>query len=113
MYDGSLGKFSNREDWIIQSPLIDDDGEEVTLTDADFVCYVCKHKQPERAVLTGSTDNGKITLPTSTSFQIHFTPEDVSDLCVGQYDIFLRVTIDDVTTQVLEASITVTEGGPE
>lgn len=113
MYDGSLGKFSNREDWIIQSPLIDDDGAEVTLTGSSIVCYVCKHKCPETAVLTATTDDGGITLPTATSFQIQFTPDDVSDLCAGQYDIYLRITIDDVTTQILAATVTVVEGGPE
>lgn len=112
MYTGSLGSVSNREDWIVSSPLIDDDGTEVTLTDADFEFFVCRQGCPTSSVLSGSIDDGKITLPTSTSFQWAFTPDDLSVLCAGTYDVFLRVTIDDVTTQILSATVAIVEGGP-
>jgi hypothetical protein len=112
MYQGSLAPVSNREDWIVQSPLIDDDGSEVTLTDAEINVFVCRQGCPGSALLSGSTDDGKITLPTSTSFQWAFTPDDMSALCAGTYDIFLRAVIDDVTTQILAATIQIVEGGP-
>lgn len=112
MYTGSLAAVSNREDWIAISPLIDEDGTEVTLTDATFEMYVCKTTDPTTAVLTGTTANGKITLPTSTSFQWAFTPSDMEDLCAGTYSVFLRVTIDDVVTQILACSVQIVEGGP-
>jgi hypothetical protein len=112
MYTGSLGTVSNKEDWIGISPLIDEDNTEVTLTGATFVMYVCKPTDPETAVLTASTANGKITLPTTTSFQWAFTPSDMDDLCAGTYDVFLRVTIDDVVTQILSCSVSIVEGGP-
>jgi hypothetical protein len=112
MYTGSLGTVSNKEDWIGISPLIDEDNTEVTLTGATFVMHVCKQTDPDTAVLTASTANGKITLPTTTSFQWAFTPSDMDDLCAGTYDVFLRVTIDDVVTQILSCTVSIVEGGP-
>ncbi len=57
MYQGSLAPVSNREDWIVQSPLIDEDGEAVLLTDATINVYVCRQGCPTTAVLEGSTDD--------------------------------------------------------
>jgi hypothetical protein len=112
MYTGSLPAVSNKEDWIAVSPLIDEDGEEVTLTDATFEMFICKPTDPDTAILTASTANGKITLPTATTFQWAFTPDDMDDLCAGTYDVFLRVTIDDVVTQILSCTVPIVEGGP-
>jgi len=112
MYTGSLAPFSNNEDWIIQSPLIDDDGSEIDLTSATFEFYLTTQACPTTAVLTGTLDSGNITLPTTTSFKIWFTPDEVSAIDAGTYDVFLRVTIDDITTQILAADVQVIEGGP-
>lgn len=112
MYTGSLAPVSNREDWIVTSPLIDDDGTEVTLTGSTINVYICKQGYPNTAVLEGSTTDGKITLPTTTTFQWAFTPDDMSVLCAGTYDVFLRVIIDVVTTQILACTVQIVEGGP-
>jgi hypothetical protein len=113
MYTGALSPISNREDWIETSPLIDDDGTEITLTDATLEMWVCRQGCPQNPLLSGSTDDGKITLPTSTSFKWWFTPDDMSVLCADTYDVFFRATIDSVTTQILAATIQVVEGGPQ
>lgn len=112
MYTGALAPVSNREDWIATSPLIDDDGTETTLTTASIELFVCCQGDPQNALLTASTDNGKITLPTSTSFQWWFTTDDMATLCAGTYDVFMRVTIDDVVTQIMSATVQIVEGGP-
>lgn len=112
MYTGSLAAVSNKEDWIAVSPLIDEDGEEVTLTDATFEMFICRQNCPDQAVLTATTANGKITLPSATTFQWWFTPSDMDDLCAGTYDVFLRVTIDDIVTQIMSASVPIVDGGP-
>lgn len=112
MYTGSLAAVSNREDWIAVSPLIDDDGSEVDLTAADFELFVCPEGCPTSPVLTASTANGKITLPSSTTFQWAFTPDDMGALCAGTYDVFLRVTIAGTVTQIMSASVPIVEGGP-
>jgi hypothetical protein len=36
----------------------------------------------------------------------------MSALCAGTYDVFLRVTIAGVVTQILSASVPIIEGGP-
>jgi hypothetical protein len=112
MYQGSLAAVSNKEDWIAVSPLIDEDGTEVTLTDATFEMYVCNQTDPNTAILTATTANGKITLPSATTFQWHFPPDDMDDLCAGTYDVFLRVTIDGVVTQIMSCAVPIVEGGP-
>jgi hypothetical protein len=112
MYVGSLAPVSNREDWIAVSPLIDDDDAEVTLTGATFEMFVCPQGCPDNALLSGSTADGKITLPTTTTFQWAYTPDDMSVLCAGTYDVFLRVTIAGVVTQILSATVPIIEGGP-
>lgn len=112
MYTGSLAAVSNREDWIAVSPLIDDDGAEVTLTDVDFEMFVCREGCPTSPVLTASIDNSKITLPSATTFQWWFTPDDMGTLCAGTYDVFLRVTIAGVVTQIMSATVPVVQGGP-
>lgn len=112
MYTGSLAAVSNREDWIASSPLIDEDNTEVDLTAATFHMFVCKRDCPDTPLLTGTIANEKITLPTSTSFQWQFTPDDMGVLCAGTYDVFLRVTIDGVETQILSCTVPIVEGGP-
>ncbi len=112
MYQGSIAPVSNREDWVVQSPLIDDDGSEVTLTGATMNVWICRQGYPTSALLSGSTDDGKITFPTTTTFQWAFDPDDMAVLCAGTYDIYLRIIIDDVTTQILAGTVPIVEGGP-
>lgn len=112
MYTGSLAAVSRREDWIATSPLIDEDGAEVTLTDASFEMFICAQGYPDTAIMSGSTADGEITLPTTTTFQWAFTPDDMSVLSAGTYDVFLRVTIGGVVTQILSATVPIVEGGP-
>jgi len=112
MYTGSLAPVSNKEDWIAVSPLIDDDGAEVTLTDATFEMFICLQNDPINSVLSGSTAAGKITLPSAPTFQWAFTPTDMANLCAGTYDVFLRVTIAGIVTQILSCTVPIVEGGP-
>lgn len=112
MYTGSLPAVSNREDWIVTSPLIDEDGEEIDLTDASFEMFICRQNCPGQSVVSGSTADGTFTNPTSTTFQWWYTPEDMNDLSAGTYDVYLRVTIDDVVTQILSCTVPIVEGGP-
>jgi hypothetical protein len=112
MYQGALSPISNREDWIVSSPLIDDDGSEITLTDATLEMWVCRQGCPQTALLSGSTDDGKITLLDTTNFQWAFTPNDMSVFCAGTYDVYFRATVDGITSQILAATIPIVEGGP-
>jgi hypothetical protein len=111
MYVGSLGSFSNNEHWILEGTL-EEAGEAVNLSSATIEFYVAPERSKMQALLTATLANGKIVLPTSTSMQITFAPSDVSSICAGTYGAFMRVTIDDITTQVIAGTLQVLEGGP-
>lgn len=112
MYTGSLAAVSNNEDWIQTGSLVDETGAEVDLTAATFDMFVCRQGCPDSAVLTGTIANGKITLPTSTSFQWAYTPDDMGGLCAETHDVFLRVTIAGIVTQIISGTVPIVEGGP-
>lgn len=117
MYTGSLAPASNREDLIITSPLIDDDGNEVDLTNADLYFYICRQGCPDQTLISASyvdgVSDGKLTLvDTNLAFQVQFTPDDMGSLCAGTYDVFMRCVISDTTTQIIAATIPIVEGGP-
>lgn len=111
MYTGSLGAFANDEHWIFTGSL-EEDGEAVDLSAATIEFYVTQERSKTKALLTATVANGKIILPTDTSMQITFAPADVSDICAGTYAAFMRVTIDDITTQIIAGTLQVLEGGP-
>lgn len=113
MYTGSLGSVSNREDWIVSINLIGDDGTQFDLTGAEIVTYVCKPGCPNSPLLSGSIDDGVITLSDNYTMQWFFDDATMKNLCPAQYDVFCRVTLDDITTQLLAANIAVVDGGPQ
>lgn len=112
MYTGSFDAVARGEDWIAVTPLIDEDNAEVTLTGATIVMSVCREGCPDAAILTASTSNGKITLPSATTFQWAFTQDDTRMLCAGTYSVFLYVIIAGVRSQIVSASVPIVEGGP-
>lgn len=112
MYMGSLGPIARGEDWIAVTPLIDDDDEEVTLTGAEIVLSICRQGCPEAAILTASTTNGKITLPSATTLQWWFDQDDTAALCAGTYDVFFYVIIDGIRSQIISGTVPIVEGGP-
>jgi len=112
MYTGALEPISNRQDWVDGGSLLDDDGTEIDLSSATLNIWVCRQGCPTSALLSGSLVDGKITLPTTTTFEWAFTPSDVGVLCAGTYDVFFRAVIAGLTTQVLAATIQIVEGGP-
>lgn len=117
MYTGSLAPASNREDLIITSPLIDDDGNEVDLTNADLYFFICRQGCPDSVLISGEyvdgVSDGKMSLVnTNLAWQVQFTPDDMSRLCAGTYDVFMRCVISNTTTQIIAATIPIVEGGP-
>lgn len=116
MYTGSLAPASNREDLILVSPLIGDDGTETDLTNADLYFYICRQGCPDHTLLSATYVDGvgdNITLlPGNLEFQIQFTPDDMGTLCAGTYDVFMRCEIAGDTTQIISATIPIVEGGP-
>lgn len=112
MQMGSLAEVARGEDWIAVSPLIDDDNQDVILTGVEIVMSICRPGFPCTAILTASTTNGKITLPTTTTFQWWFTQDDTIQLCAGTYDVFFYVIIGGVRSQIISGTVPIVEGGP-
>lgn len=112
MYLGSFAAVARGEDWIAVTPLIDEDDEEITLTDVTLVMSICRQGCPDTALLTASTANGKITLPSTTTLQWWFNQDDTALLCAGTYDVFFYAMIDGIRSQIASASVPIVEGGP-
>lgn len=113
MYTGTLAAVARGEDWIENTPLINEDNEEVLLTDALIEMYVCRQGCPEPPLLTATTENGKIVLINNDlAYQWTFDQDDTHSLCAGTYDVFQRVTIDGIRTQIMSATVPIVEGGP-
>jgi hypothetical protein len=122
MYQGSLEAISNREDWIFQTSLTDDDGTDIDLQNATIGVWVTTKENTATALLSAETTftagvadgDDEITLIDDefTSFQFWFPADEIADLCPGTYCVFCRVTVDDMTTQLLSCFIQVIDGGP-
>lgn len=116
MYTGSIEEASNRATLTMQSPLVDDDGTLVDLTNIDMYFWICRQDCPDHALLTasivGGVSDGITLLPGNLEFQVRFTKDQMSTLCAGTYGAFFRVIVDGDEVQVLATSIPIVEGGP-
>jgi hypothetical protein len=112
MYTGTLGAVSNREDWIVNISFIDTDGNALDISSAQSIAtYICRQGCPNSPVLS-ATLSDRITLTDNFTMQWAFSESDMENLCPSQYDVFCRVKMSDITTQILAASIAVVDGGP-
>lgn len=113
MHTGSIGSFSNREDWIITCSIVDESGAGVSLTSAEIEFYVTKPDTQDASEISATTSNGRITLTSDTSFKIVFDKSDVAGLRAETYGAFMRITIGEETTQLFSGEISVVHGGPQ
>jgi hypothetical protein len=107
MYSGSLGTVSTREDWIQAVDVVDEEGDDVTITDATIRLAVRK-KGDSAPTLTADTDDG-IVIATPT-FTWSFTPDDMGSLCPGQYEVGVAIEIDGETTQLIVGTVSIVDG---
>lgn len=112
MYTGTLGAMSNREDWIVNISFTDEGGDAFDISSAQSIgVYICRQGCPNDPVLTATLGSG-IVLTDNFTMQWAFTENDMQRLHPSQYDVFCRVEIGNITTQVLSASVAIVEGGP-
>jgi hypothetical protein len=112
MYVGSLPRASTSADYIETFQLLDDEtGEGIDISGATVTLEV---KKPERdaALLTASTDNGKIALDASQAglFQLTFGVCEMRNLCPMTYDVGITIEINGEVTQYLVGTIPVVDG---
>ena len=109
-YVGSLPSVTNREDWQQAITLVDgDSGELIDISLCSVTLTVCDFKT-KCTVLTGSTDNGEVTLPEDGTFLWNFPAQQMGALCQAQYEIGVRIKQDDRTAQLIVATVEVIEG---
>ena len=108
MYQGSVATFTNREDWLFDvMEIVDDDtGELIDLTSALITVGIYSERGQ---LLAGSTDDGTITLPDSTSFQILFTRDQITGFC-GTLNVGVTIFNGGLTKSFIVGSITVLQG---
>lgn len=112
MYTGTLGAVSNREDWIVNISFVDDDGNALDISSAQSIgTYICRQGCPNSPVLTATLGNG-IVLTDNFTMQWAFTESEMECLHPSQYDVFTRIELSNITTQILSASVAIIEGGP-
>lgn len=111
MYQGAIETISNRADWIGDIELIDDDtGEVITdLTGVD-VRIAVRPKGSCYPVLTGSIDDGIVSIVGSGVIEWHFSAAQMTAVCAGTYDVGITVSRDDITEQELVASVPIIDG---
>lgn len=114
IYTGSLGEISNKADWVSRPYTLvnEDDGTEVDLSSDTITVTIEIVIRPPGCrdnLISGSLTDSKIIL-NGTGFQWQLTPDDLSVLCAGTYDVGVAVTIDDVKNDLILASVSVLEG---
>lgn len=111
MYTGQLATFTNREDWAFPVfEIVDDDtGELVDLTSATIVYEIFDREGCP--VKTGSTDDGGVTRPDSTSFEIVVPRSSITGECTsGLYSMGITLENGGRTTSLFAGSITIIRG---
>lgn len=114
IYRGSLGEISNKADWVspVYTVVNESDGTEVDLSSASItvaIDIVIREPNCTTAKVSGSLDDSKIVL-NGTGFQWQFTPDDLSCLCTGTYEVGVAVIIDGVKNDLILASVSVLRG---
>lgn len=111
MYMGYLPSVTNREDWQLRLQLVDADTDEViNIQDATITMSVYPCQSRRWLTLRGSTSSGEITIDSDNSFQWLFLDSQMASLAQGQYEVGMRILLDDRRTQLFVASIEIYEG---
>lgn len=110
MFTGQIATFTNREDWEFPPlDIIDDDtGDLIDLSTSTITYGIYDADRCQR--LTGSTDEGSVTLIGTTAFQILIPRSSVTNLCPGSYSMGITLENADQTTSTFSGSIAVLDG---
>ncbi|RTL52893.1 MAG: hypothetical protein EKK40_07020 [Bradyrhizobiaceae bacterium] len=110
MFTGSLGEFSNREDWEMIFDVVDDDtGDMIDLSDASIV-FQANRKHDGNSPILATTDNGAITLVDTGAFRIFISRDQVTNLEQGQYEAGISITNAGQTIQEFTGALDVQKG---
>jgi|SRR5215468_763807 len=112
MLTGTLEATSNREHWIVDWEVRDENSNElVNLTGAVIVVFV-RDQNTKEALVQGSIADGHVHISDVGVFNFVFTPDEMQSLVAGSYDAFVRITLNTITHQILAGTLPVVDGGP-
>lgn len=113
VYTGSFGTVANREDFRGTISLTLADGSFYDVTGAEILLRVCCEGNSSFPVLSAQTDDNSITIASDgSSFSWAILEATMSCIRPETYNIFIRMKLNDVWTQLVSASLTVVAGGP-
>jgi hypothetical protein len=121
MLTGTLSPVSNQADWIECFGIDDaETGEPIDLSEASEIeIEICEQHcghgrdygtSTRRALQSATLSDETITLPETGIFEWSFTAAQMQTLCAGTYDVRLRITKDDIVTQLLIGTLPVLAG---
>lgn len=100
---------SNREDFIRSFQALDEDGEAIDLTGATIV-FSIEDKDTKDEELGATTDDGTITISTTT-FTINIPVATVRGVdCAKEYNCGCTILLNDVTSQFFIGTISIYDG---
>lgn len=118
MYRGTLDEVSNKATLMMDIEVIDDDtGELADLTGATIVVEFRAKRSVDdydstiaTAILSASTGNGKITIPSTGVFRLLFTLAEMTSLCAQTVDAGVTITRDGFTDPLFIGLIPIIDG---
>ena len=109
MQVGSFQSVSNREDWDEAGELRDENDALVDLTGATLTLGVAD-RETRRQVLSASTNDGKIVITGTGTFEWHIPVGNMRSLCAETYRVGLTIQINGGTKQLALGTLAVLDG---
>jgi len=121
------GQISNQADWINTILVVDDDtGDPIDLSLCRITMTVTNRRRnpnaymgmvghygpfyPDMIQITGSTDTGEIVVVDLGTFQWTFPALTMNALIQGEYQVGIRIELDDQKMQLAVGTVTVLDG---
>jgi hypothetical protein len=113
VYTGSFGGISNQEDWNAQIALLNEDNSAFSVLGASISMFVCREGQSSAALVKAATSDGTIIIAgDGSSFSWTVPAASMQQLRPEVYNVFVRMTLNGLTSQLVSAQLTVIDGGP-
>ena len=109
MLEVTFDPITNRQDWVDQCEVRDEEDELVDLDDATIVFEVYD-RDSATTVLSATTDNGQITIDSDGIFSFNFPLDDVRGLFAKTYDVGCTIELNGVTQQFFRGTVPVLDG---
>lgn len=111
MFTGTLDPVSNKADWIETFEVFDDEtGDPVDLSTATEIEVEIKTRGKDYVHQSASLTGGTVEHVETGVIQWTFTDSQMATLCAGTYDAKVRITKDDIVTQLVIGSLPVLDG---